>query len=81
MTKKKKILVIIIASLITVLLIIGLIFVIKKTTEKIVTVVPVAEINWGYWGSDVNITGMVTSNAMVMSVSANTLAASVASMA
>ncbi len=63
MSKKNKIIVITVTILVLIAAVIGIIFAIKKTTEKTVTVIPVAEINWGYWGSDVNISGMVTSNA------------------
>ena len=63
MKKNKKMIVILSSIVVVALAATGIIFAVKKTTGKIVTVIPVSDINWGYWGSDVNISGVVTSNA------------------
>lgn len=63
MTKKKKLLAILIIGLAVIVLAGGIVFAIKLTTGRKVTVVPVSEMNWGYWGNDVSISGTVTSNA------------------
>lgn len=63
MKKKKKIIVGLCIIFVLFLVVVGIIFAIKKTTGKTVTVIPVSDINLGYWGNDVNISGTVTSNA------------------
>lgn len=62
--KKKKKLIVGLCSMAAVLLLTGsVVFVAKKTAGKAVKVVPVSELGNGYWNSDVNISGMITSNA------------------
>lgn len=63
MSKKKKIIIGVGSAAAVILLVIGIVFAVKKTTGKEVPVVPVSDMSWGYWGSDVNISGTVTSNA------------------
>lgn len=63
MSKKKKIIIGAGSAVAVILLVIGIVFAVKKTTGKEVPVVPVSDMSWGYWGSDVSISGTVTSNA------------------
>lgn len=63
MNTKKKVIIGISSAVVVIALIVGIVFAVKKTTGKEVPVVPVSDLSWGYWGSDVNISGTVTSNA------------------
>lgn len=63
MSTKKKVIIGISVAVVVIALIVGIVFIVKKTTGKEIPVVPVSDMSWGYWGSDVNISGTVTSNA------------------
>lgn len=63
MSMKKRIIIGISTVLAILVLGVGIGVVVKKTGGKSVPVVPVSDLSWGYWGSDVNISGTVTSNA------------------
>lgn len=60
---KKKMIIIISTVLGLLLLGGGITYAVMKTTGKEVRVIPVGEINTGYWGGNVDISGIVTSNA------------------
>lgn len=63
MNTKKKVIIGISSVAVVIVLIVGIVFAVKKSTGKAVPVVPVSDLSGGYWGSDVNISGTVTSNA------------------
>lgn len=60
---KKKIIIALSSAVVAVLVIGGIVFTVKKVSGKQVLVVPVSDVNEGFWGNNMDISGTVTSNA------------------
>lgn len=63
MKKNKKWIIILSCVAVAALVVGGIIFAVKKVGGKQVLVVPVSELNEGFWGNSMDISGVITSNA------------------
>lgn len=60
---KKKVIIALSGAVAAVLVIGGIVFTVKKVSGKQVLVVPVSDVNEGFWGNNMDISGTITSNA------------------